>query len=96
MERLSKRQEEEEEAKAAQLKIKVKTKGGKADAIAAASDIENVINWSAEEHKYLEKALSVYPKGSIERWEKIAAMVPGRTKVSYTMNTCLVENLSVK
>ncbi|CAL8147850.1 unnamed protein product [Orchesella dallaii] len=78
MEKLTKRPEEEEEYKP-QMKVKVKTKGGKADAIAA-GEIDNVANWSVEEQKYLEKALLAYPKGALERWDKIAMMVPGRTK----------------
>lgn len=82
MERLSQKKEEEEEQRP-QLKVKVKTKGGKADAIAAAAsgDLEAVASWSADEQKYLEKALLVYPKGALERWDKISNMVPGRTKV---------------
>ncbi|ODN06282.1 hypothetical protein Ocin01_00433 [Orchesella cincta] len=76
MEKLTKRPEEEEEYKP-QVKVKVKTR--KADAIAA-GEIDNVANWSVEEQKYLEKALLTYPKGALERWDKIAMMVPGRTK----------------
>ena len=79
MEKLTKRPDEEEEKP--QLKVKVKTKGGKADAIAA-GDPDNVTSWTVEEQKYLEKALLVYPKGALERWDKIASMVPGRSKVS--------------
>lgn len=79
MDRLSKRTEEEEAPP--QVKTKVKTKGGKADAIAAAGDAANVASWTVEEQKYLEKALLQYPKGALERWDKIAQMVPGRSKV---------------
>jgi DnaJ family protein C protein 1 len=77
MEKLVKRPDDEEERP--QLKVKVKTKGGKADAIAA-GDIDNVTSWTLEEQKYLEKAILVYPKGALERWDKIASMVPGRSK----------------
>uniref|UniRef100_A0A4W3J158 DnaJ homolog subfamily C member 2 n=2 Tax=Callorhinchus milii TaxID=7868 RepID=A0A4W3J158_CALMI len=36
--------------------------------------------WTAEEQKLLEQALKSYPVNTAERWEKIAATVPGRTK----------------
>ncbi|GCC28606.1 hypothetical protein chiPu_0007037 [Chiloscyllium punctatum] len=36
--------------------------------------------WTAEEQKLLEQALKTYPVNTPERWEKIAATVPGRTK----------------
>ncbi|XP_015187470.1 PREDICTED: dnaJ homolog subfamily C member 1 [Polistes dominula] len=39
------------------------------------------IDWSQEQQKALESALIKYPKGaSIDRWEKIAACVEGKTK----------------
>jgi hypothetical protein len=73
----------EEEPEVPQVKTKVKTKGGKADSIAAAGsapDAKSAESWGAEEQKALEYALQCYPKGSNERWEKIANMVPNRTK----------------
>ncbi|GMS88995.1 hypothetical protein PENTCL1PPCAC_11170, partial [Pristionchus entomophagus] len=36
--------------------------------------------WSKEEQKLLEGALVKYPKGTEERWERIAEELPGRTK----------------
>ncbi|XP_034019478.1 dnaJ homolog subfamily C member 2 isoform X2 [Thalassophryne amazonica] len=36
--------------------------------------------WTTEEQKLLEQALKTYPVSTPERWEKIAAAVPGRTK----------------
>ncbi|XP_046841281.1 dnaJ homolog subfamily C member 2-like isoform X2 [Xenia sp. Carnegie-2017] len=36
--------------------------------------------WISEEQKLLENALRKYPSSTPERWEKIAAEVPGRTK----------------
>uniref|UniRef100_A0A7N5KP34 DnaJ homolog subfamily C member 2 n=1 Tax=Ailuropoda melanoleuca TaxID=9646 RepID=A0A7N5KP34_AILME len=36
--------------------------------------------WTTEEQKLLEQALKTYPVNTPERWEKIAAAVPGRTK----------------
>lgn len=38
--------------------------------------------WSQEQQRALESALIKYPKGtSMDRWEKIAACVIGKTKV---------------
>ncbi|XP_017341240.1 dnaJ homolog subfamily C member 2 [Ictalurus punctatus] len=36
--------------------------------------------WTTEEQKLLEQALKTYPVNTPERWDKIAATVPGRTK----------------
>uniref|UniRef100_A0A665TD36 DnaJ homolog subfamily C member 2 n=1 Tax=Echeneis naucrates TaxID=173247 RepID=A0A665TD36_ECHNA len=36
--------------------------------------------WTTEEQKLLEQALKTYPVSTPERWEKIAATVPGRNK----------------
>lgn len=36
--------------------------------------------WTTEEQKLLEQALKTYPVNTTERWEKIAASVPGRSK----------------
>uniref|UniRef100_A0A7M4FA91 DnaJ homolog subfamily C member 2 n=1 Tax=Crocodylus porosus TaxID=8502 RepID=A0A7M4FA91_CROPO len=36
--------------------------------------------WTTEEQKLLEQALKTYPVNTPERWEKIAAAVPGRSK----------------
>uniref|UniRef100_A0A3P8Z5T4 DnaJ homolog subfamily C member 2 n=1 Tax=Esox lucius TaxID=8010 RepID=A0A3P8Z5T4_ESOLU len=40
----------------------------------------NTASWTTEEQKLLEQALKTYPVSTTERWEKIAAAVPGRTK----------------
>lgn len=40
----------------------------------------NTAPWTTEEQKLLEQALKTYPVSTPERWEKIAAAVPGRTK----------------
>uniref|UniRef100_A0A8C9Y5E4 DnaJ homolog subfamily C member 2 n=1 Tax=Sander lucioperca TaxID=283035 RepID=A0A8C9Y5E4_SANLU len=37
-------------------------------------------SWTTEEQKLLEQALKTYPVSTPERWEKIAAAVPGRSK----------------
>ncbi|XP_064470698.1 dnaJ homolog subfamily C member 1-like [Ornithodoros turicata] len=36
--------------------------------------------WSVAQQKCLESALQQYPKGTEERWDKIASAVPGKTK----------------
>lgn len=46
---------------------------------AAGSDL-NTTPWTSEEQKLLEQALKTYPVSTPERWEKIAAAVPGRSK----------------
>lgn len=40
----------------------------------------NSAPWTTEEQKLLEQALKTYPVNTPERWDKIAATVPGRTK----------------
>ncbi|KAG5845662.1 dnaJ homolog subfamily C member 2 [Anguilla rostrata] len=40
----------------------------------------NAASWTTEEQKLLEQALKTFPVSTPERWEKIASVVPGRTK----------------
>lgn len=47
--------------------------------LASGSD-GNAAAWTTEEQKLLEQALKTYPVSTPERWEKIAAAVPGRSK----------------
>nr|CAG4645043.1 EOG090X0BHG [Leptodora kindtii] len=64
-------------------KKKEKTRGGKNakegdngdDQLSNASN-----NWSQKQQKALEAALAQFPKGSLERWERIAKLVPEKTK----------------
>lgn len=37
--------------------------------------------WTAAENKMFENALAVYDKDSPDRWQKVAAMIPGKTVV---------------
>lgn len=38
--------------------------------------------WNQNQQRLLELALQQYPRGTAERWDKIAKVVPGKTKVS--------------
>ncbi|MBN3318787.1 DNJC1 protein, partial [Atractosteus spatula] len=38
--------------------------------------------WTQNQQKLLELALQQYPRGTTERWDKIAKVVPGKTKVT--------------
>lgn len=65
---------QEEEKKEEEPK-KVKTKGGK-----TGDDVDDSA-WNQVQQKAFEQALAAYPKGSAgDRWEKIAKLVPGKTK----------------
>jgi len=57
-------------------KKKKKTKGGK---LGEAEETEPDV-WSQEQQKSLETALSQFPKGTSERWDRIAGKVDGKTK----------------
>ena len=57
-------------------KKKKKTKGGKLGETGA----EQEDGWSQEQQKLLEAALSQFPKGTSERWERIAGKVEGKSK----------------
>lgn len=48
--------------------------------LSASSSDGNAAPWTTEEQKLLEQALKTYPVSTPERWDKIAAAVPGRNK----------------
>lgn len=41
----------------------------------------DVAVWTQNQQKLLELALQQFPKGTAERWDRIAKVVPGKTKV---------------
>nr|XP_020466009.1 dnaJ homolog subfamily C member 1 isoform X3 [Monopterus albus] len=51
--------------------------------------------WSQSQQKLLELALQQYPRGTVERWDRIAKVVPGKTKeecmIRYKMLAELVQ-----
>lgn len=58
-----------------EVKVKVKTRAEKTD-LAAGSDEA----WNTIQQKALEKALKQFPKGTDQRWDRIAKAVPEKTK----------------
>jgi len=73
-----------------EVKEKKKTKGGKLGNVASTEDTAAseasaasspaADEWSQEQQVALESALAQFPKGSAERWERIAGKVPGKSK----------------
>lgn len=51
---------------------------------------DSVYNWSQEEQRKLEAALRKFPKGTHERWERIAAHVQPRTKVTILLLIAII------
>ena len=76
-------------------KVKQKTKGGKLGAVQGQQQVNT--NWNQEQQKALEDALMKYPKGALERWDRIAEYVPGKGKEECMMRyKHLVETLKGK
>ena len=48
--------------------------------VAAEAVVEAADPWSQAQQKALEGAIKSFPKGTTERWERIANKVPGKTK----------------
>lgn len=46
--------------------------------------------WTQNQQKLLELALQQFPRGMAERWDRIAKVVPGKTKVSADKRPVLV------
>lgn len=65
----------EREEETPQIKVKQKTK----KSVDATGD--NITKWTQVQQKSFEEALGKYPKGVLDRWDKIANCVPGKTKV---------------
>lgn len=61
-----------------EVKKKQKTKGGRGGDNEEENPDAN--DWSQEQQKCLELALSQFPKGTSERWDRIAGKVNGKTK----------------
>merc|ERR1719447_1830094 len=57
-------------------KSKKKTKGGK---LGEVTEDEDAV-WSQEQQRSLEQALTQFPQGSAERWDRIAGKVEGKSK----------------
>nr|XP_046178124.1 dnaJ homolog subfamily C member 1 [Oncorhynchus gorbuscha] len=58
---------------------------------AAADDV-----WTQNQQKLLELALQQYPRGTTERWDRIAKVVPGKSKEECTIRYKLLAELVLK
>ena len=71
-----------------EIKSKKKTKGGKLGEIVeteqAAGQLPQLVEgqdgWNQPQQKALEAALQQFPKGTLERWDRIASKVSGKSK----------------
>lgn len=80
--------ESTEEVAAEERPKKIKTRS---------ENIVSTVEWSQDQQRALEAALTKYPKGaSVDRWEKIANYVEGKTKVQLLKSTHCVELLVKK
>merc|ERR1712126_20994 len=59
-------------------KKKTKTKGGKQKVDECDEALED--DWNQDQQRSLEQALVAFPKGTSERWDRIASKVEGKTK----------------
>lgn len=55
---------------------------------------DNDISWSQNQQKILESTIKQYPKGTDQRWEKIAEHIPGKSKVINSIECSLVVSAS--
>jgi len=58
------------------------TKSNSSNRAAVPSDNATQGTWSQQQQRLLEIALNQHPKGTLERWDKVAEIVPGKTKVT--------------
>ena len=68
-----------------EVKTKVKTRKNEPEPAAeedheVSEALAEADNWSQSQQKALESAIKQFPKGTTERWERIANKVPGKTK----------------
>lgn len=54
------------------------------------TDADTSTPWTQLQQKALEKALVQFPKGSAERWERVAKLVPGKSKVGPSRSSMLL------
>ena len=72
------------------IEVKTKVKTRKNETTEAVNDENNEVsetkeaseadNWTQSQQKALESAIKQFPKGTTERWERIANKVPSKTK----------------
>lgn len=60
--------------------VKVSKKASLEEKPRPIDSVQKKEEWNLVQQKWLEAALQQYPKGMAERWDKIAAAVPGKTK----------------
>lgn len=71
--------EEDTNAAEEDQKVKQKTKGGKLGAVQQSAEGEQS-SWNQHQQRALEDALIKYPKGCLERWDRISDCVSEKTK----------------
>ena len=49
-------------------------------------EVEEEVVWTQSQQRLLELALQQNPRGTAQRWDRIAKLVPGKTKV-WSLNT---------
>ncbi|KAL6726776.1 hypothetical protein Aduo_008710 [Ancylostoma duodenale] len=77
-----KQEEYEKLALGQQSNAVLDVRSGKSETTTASSSTPSAtfVEWTQTEQKQLEAALQQFPKGCEERWDKIAAAVPTKTK----------------
>lgn len=44
------------------------------------NDVDNALMWTQQQQRLLEAALIQYPKGTTDRWDRVAESIPGKSK----------------